>query len=61
MFVFRGFRIEEAIIKELEGFEALLSIYPNAQLQVLEGVGHWHSLEDPAAVTAQLVEFLTKP
>ena len=41
--------------------EALHSLYPNAQLHVLEGVGHWHSLEDPAAVTAQLAEFLTKP
>ncbi len=41
--------------------EALFATYPNAQLHVLEGVGHWHSLEDPAAVTAQLIEFLTKP
>jgi pimeloyl-ACP methyl ester carboxylesterase len=41
--------------------EELLSIYPNAQLHVLDGVGHWHSLEDPAAVTAQLIEFLTTP
>ncbi|PYE15493.1 2-keto-4-pentenoate hydratase/2-oxohepta-3-ene-1,7-dioic acid hydratase in catechol pathway [Williamsia limnetica] len=39
----------------------LLSIYPHAQLQVLEGVGHWHSLEDPDAVTRLLTEFLTKP
>jgi 2-keto-4-pentenoate hydratase/2-oxohepta-3-ene-1,7-dioic acid hydratase in catechol pathway/pimeloyl-ACP methyl ester carboxylesterase len=48
-------------VSPVETNEALLSIYPNAQLQVLEGVGHWHSLEDHAAVTAQLVEFLTKP
>ena len=41
--------------------EALLSTYPNAQLHVLDGVGHWHSLEDPAAVTSLLAEFLTKP
>jgi 2-keto-4-pentenoate hydratase/2-oxohepta-3-ene-1,7-dioic acid hydratase in catechol pathway/pimeloyl-ACP methyl ester carboxylesterase len=41
--------------------EELLSIYPNAQLHVLDGVGHWHSLEDPAAVTSLLIEFLTKP
>lgn len=41
--------------------EALLGIYPNAALHVLEGVGHWHSLEDPVAVTAQLVDFLAKP
>lgn len=41
--------------------ETLLASYPNAQLHVLEGVGHWHSLEDPTAVTSLLVEFLTKP
>ncbi|PXW25891.1 UNVERIFIED_CONTAM: 2-keto-4-pentenoate hydratase/2-oxohepta-3-ene-1,7-dioic acid hydratase in catechol pathway [Williamsia faeni] len=39
----------------------LLSIYPHAQLQVLEGVGHWHSLEDPDTVSRLLTEFLTKP
>lgn len=39
----------------------LLSIYPHAQLQVLEGVGHWHSLEDPETVSRLLTEFLTKP
>jgi 2-keto-4-pentenoate hydratase/2-oxohepta-3-ene-1,7-dioic acid hydratase in catechol pathway/pimeloyl-ACP methyl ester carboxylesterase len=41
--------------------EALHSLFPHAQLHVIDGVGHWHSLEDPAAVTAQLVEFLAKP
>lgn len=41
--------------------DELLSIYPNAQKHVLDGVGHWHSLEDPSAVTNRLQEFLTKP
>lgn len=41
--------------------EALLGLYPHAALHVLDGVGHWHTLEDPATVTAQLAEFLTKP
>lgn len=41
--------------------EALLDLYPRAALHVLDGVGHWHTLEDPATVTAQLAEFLTKP
>jgi len=39
----------------------LYAIFPNAQKYVLAGVGHWHSLEDPATVTTQLQEFLTKP
>ncbi|HEY9267031.1 MAG TPA: alpha/beta fold hydrolase, partial [Mycobacterium sp.] len=41
--------------------DELLSIYPNAQKHVLDGVGHWHSLEDPTALTHRLQEFLTKP
>ncbi|OZD01158.1 hydrolase [Rhodococcus sp. 06-235-1A] len=41
--------------------EELLGIYPSAQLNVLEGVGHWHSLEDPASVTHRLQDFLVKP
>ncbi|WP_067683083.1 bifunctional fumarylacetoacetate hydrolase/alpha/beta hydrolase family protein [Nocardia miyunensis] len=41
--------------------EDLLAIYPNARLHVLDGVGHWHPIEAPDAVTTQVVEFLTKP
>lgn len=41
--------------------EDFLGIYPNAQLNVLDGVGHWHSLEDPASVTHRLQDFLVKP
>ncbi len=39
----------------------LFALYPHARLQVLDGVGHWHGLEDPAAVTALLTEFLAQP
>jgi 2-keto-4-pentenoate hydratase/2-oxohepta-3-ene-1,7-dioic acid hydratase in catechol pathway/pimeloyl-ACP methyl ester carboxylesterase len=41
--------------------EELLAAYPNAQLNVLDGVGHWHSLEDPTTVTHRLQDFLVKP
>ncbi|MCX6471920.1 MAG: alpha/beta fold hydrolase [Corynebacteriales bacterium] len=41
--------------------EELLATFPNAQLNVLEGVGHWHSLEDPTSVTHRLQDFLAKP
>ncbi|MBD0321894.1 MAG: alpha/beta fold hydrolase [Aldersonia sp.] len=39
----------------------LFALFPNGKLHILDGVGHWHSLEDPAAVTTLLVDFLTHP
>ncbi|GAB2929002.1 hypothetical protein GCM10027047_27150 [Rhodococcus aerolatus] len=41
--------------------DELFGVFPSAQLHVLPGVGHWHSVEDPAAVTHRLVDFLLKP
>ncbi|MCP2160285.1 bifunctional fumarylacetoacetate hydrolase/alpha/beta hydrolase family protein [Williamsia serinedens] len=41
--------------------DELFSIYPNAQLHILEDVGHWHTVEDPETVTTLLTDFLTKP
>jgi pimeloyl-ACP methyl ester carboxylesterase len=40
--------------------DELISLLPNARLHVIEGIGHWHSLEAPAALTHHLQEFLTE-
>jgi 2-keto-4-pentenoate hydratase/2-oxohepta-3-ene-1,7-dioic acid hydratase in catechol pathway/pimeloyl-ACP methyl ester carboxylesterase len=39
----------------------LFSLLPNAQLHVLKGVGHWHTLEATTEVTHRLLDFLSKP
>jgi pimeloyl-ACP methyl ester carboxylesterase len=36
----------------------IFCLLPDARLQLLEGVGHWPTLEAPDAVTRQLQEFL---
>ena len=41
--------------------DEMFGIFPNAQLHILEDVGHWHSLEAPGAVTHRLLDFLLKP
>ena len=38
----------------------LLALYPHADMHVIEGVGHWHTLEDPDAVSHRLQEFLNQ-
>jgi 2-keto-4-pentenoate hydratase/2-oxohepta-3-ene-1,7-dioic acid hydratase in catechol pathway/pimeloyl-ACP methyl ester carboxylesterase len=41
--------------------EALQALMPDARLHLVEGIGHWHTLEAPATVTRHLQEFLLKP
>jgi len=52
---------DEDKVSPVQVNEELLSTYANAQLNVLDGVGHWHSLEDPTTVTHRLQDFLLKP
>ena len=48
---------EDAVSPVANG-EGMLAELPNAKLQVVEDCGHWHPIEQPAAVTAALRGFL---
>jgi 2-keto-4-pentenoate hydratase/2-oxohepta-3-ene-1,7-dioic acid hydratase in catechol pathway/pimeloyl-ACP methyl ester carboxylesterase len=39
----------------------IFALLPNARLHVIEGIGHWQTLEAPQKVTRQLREFLAGP
>ncbi|MFI7131352.1 alpha/beta fold hydrolase [Nonomuraea sp. NPDC050153] len=38
----------------------ILALLPKARLHVIEGIGHWHTLEAPEDVTRRLQEFLAQ-
>ncbi|WP_349536542.1 bifunctional fumarylacetoacetate hydrolase/alpha/beta hydrolase family protein [Rhodococcus rhodochrous] len=40
--------------------EQLAESITDSRLEILDGVGHWHTLEDPSRVTALLTEFLNR-
>lgn len=40
--------------------DEIFSLLPKARLQVLDGIGHWHTVEASDAVTAELCEFLSR-
>ncbi|MGW6455747.1 alpha/beta fold hydrolase [Streptomyces sp. NPDC055078] len=39
----------------------ILALLPRAGLHIIEGIGHWHTLEAPEDVTRHLQEFLARP
>jgi pimeloyl-ACP methyl ester carboxylesterase len=41
-------------------FEGAVDQFPNAELSVVRGAGHFHHLEDPAQVNELIAEFLTR-
>jgi pimeloyl-ACP methyl ester carboxylesterase len=38
----------------------IFALLPKARLHIIEGIGHWHTLEAPGDVTRHLREFLTQ-
>ncbi|MFI6951425.1 alpha/beta fold hydrolase [Streptomyces sp. NPDC050422] len=41
--------------------DEIFALLPKARLHVIEGIGHWHTLEAPEEVTRHLQEFLAHP
>lgn len=41
--------------------EEIGALVPKARIHVIEGVGHWHTVEAPEEVTRQLRDFLPRP
>jgi pimeloyl-ACP methyl ester carboxylesterase len=51
----------EDAISPLAVNDDIFALLPNARLHVIEGIGHWQTLEAPEDVTHELRDFLARP